>query len=58
MRILAISDVHYPRFAEAFKSAIPNHERPDLFLMAGDMVNRGDADGYVDRFGQSLEVFV
>ncbi len=48
MRILAISDVHYPRFAEAFTTAIKNHERPDLFLMAGDMVNRGEADGYID----------
>ncbi len=48
MRILAIADVHYPRFAEAFKTAIKHHELPDLFLMAGDMVNRGDADGYVD----------
>ena len=63
MKILAISDVHYPRFAEAFTSAIKNHERPDLFLMAGDMVNRGDADGYVeilniidDQFGDDMRI--
>ena len=48
MRILAISDVHYPRFAEEFRTAIKHHERPDLFLLAGDMVNRGDADGYTE----------
>ena len=63
MRILAISDVHYPRFAEDFKTAIKNHECPDLFLMAGDMINRGDADGYTDilnviedQFGTDLRI--
>ncbi len=41
MRILAVSDVHSPRFFAQFVGSLENCAAPDLFLMAGDMVNRG-----------------
>jgi len=47
MRILAIADVHSPRFHEEFKLELSMHSTPDLFLMAGDMVNRGNAEEIV-----------
>lgn len=41
MRILAVSDVHSPRFFGEFVGSLENCAAPDIFLMAGDMVNRG-----------------
>jgi len=46
MKILAVADVHYPRFEKKFRLALENHQPPDLLLLAGDMVNRGEADAY------------
>ncbi|MHA1577401.1 MAG: metallophosphoesterase family protein [Candidatus Thorarchaeota archaeon] len=63
MKILAVADVHYPRFQEKFRKAIQNHDSPDLFLMAGDMVNRGEAEAYPelvdviqDQFGTNFPI--
>ncbi|MGY5877144.1 MAG: metallophosphoesterase [Candidatus Thorarchaeota archaeon] len=42
MRILAIADVHCPRYLPAFVESLEEHSPPDLFLMAGDMINRGE----------------
>ncbi|MBD3407124.1 MAG: hypothetical protein GF411_13480 [Candidatus Lokiarchaeota archaeon] len=44
MRLLAVADVHSPRYIEEFTSELAKYRPPDLFLMAGDMVNRGKAD--------------
>jgi Icc-related predicted phosphoesterase len=46
VRILATADVHSPRFLDEFKGSLPSHEPPDVFLFAGDMINRGSAPEY------------
>ncbi|TFG11132.1 metallophosphoesterase [Candidatus Thorarchaeota archaeon] len=46
MKILAVGDIHYPRYAQEFKEALSTLERPDLFLLAGDMINRGAAEEF------------
>jgi Icc-related predicted phosphoesterase len=44
MKIAAVADVHSPRFLEELRAGLDEISTPDLFLMAGDMVNRGKAD--------------
>jgi len=46
VKILAVADVHCPRFLNEFKQSIAQQSPPDVFLFAGDMVNRGKADEY------------
>jgi Icc-related predicted phosphoesterase len=46
IRIAAVADVHSPRFINEFKAALSKCGRPDIFLFAGDMINRGKADEY------------
>lgn len=47
MIIAATSDVHSPRFYVEFVRAVDRlNVRPDLFLIAGDMVARGEAAEY------------
>ncbi len=46
MRILAVADVHSPTHYEAFALSLAGATKPDLLLMAGDMINRGDAEEY------------
>jgi Icc-related predicted phosphoesterase len=46
VRILATADVHSPRFLDEFKGSLSSHEPPDVFLFAGDMINRGSAPEY------------
>lgn len=47
MIIAATSDVHSPRYYEDFIKAVDAlNVKPDLFLMAGDMVNRGNIEEY------------
>lgn len=46
VRILAIADVHSPRFLNEFKGNLSAHKPPDVFLFAGDMINRGNAEEY------------
>lgn len=49
MLIAAIADVHAPQFFQAFKEsleALKQLQRPDLFLLAGDMVERGCWEWY------------
>jgi predicted MPP superfamily phosphohydrolase len=48
IRIAAIADVHSPRFLNDFNIALSKCEKPDLFLFAGDMVNRGNAREYIN----------
>ncbi len=47
VRIAAVADVHSPRFLNEFKTALSECEKPDLFLFAGDMVNRGTTNEYL-----------
>jgi Icc-related predicted phosphoesterase len=47
MKILAVADIHSPRFHEEFKAELSIHSKPDLFLMAGDIINRGIAEEIV-----------
>lgn len=47
MIIAAVSDIHSPKFYEPFVQALDNFTiKPDLFLMAGDMVHRGSIEDY------------
>lgn len=46
MRIAAVADVHSPRFFIEFTNSLTQCWKPDLFLLAGDIVNRGKADEY------------
>ncbi|MFX1559681.1 MAG: metallophosphoesterase [Promethearchaeota archaeon] len=46
VKIAAVSDVHSPRFLNEFKVALQKCEPPDVFLFAGDMINRGKVDEY------------
>jgi Icc-related predicted phosphoesterase len=48
MRIAATADVHSPRYLNEFKSALLSCKKPDLFLFAGDMINRGKSDEYLN----------
>ena len=41
MRIAAVADVHSPRYLTEFINALSECSRPDLFLLAGDMVSYG-----------------
>jgi Icc-related predicted phosphoesterase len=51
MIIAATSDVHMPRNYEAFVLALQKLTvRPDLFLLAGDMVHRGELQEYDKLF--------
>ena len=52
MRILAVADVHSPRFLDEFTASLDAQSAPDLFLMAGDMISRGAAK----EFSQILDV--
>jgi Icc-related predicted phosphoesterase len=48
VRILAVADVHSPRYLNEFAQALAQHEQPDVFLLAGDMINRGKAEEYTN----------
>jgi Icc-related predicted phosphoesterase len=63
VKIAAVADVHSPRFLNEFKIALSVCERPDLFLFAGDMINRGKADKYINvldtlesQFGSDIPI--
>src|SRR5438445_8295704 len=47
MIIAATSDLHFPKFFDGFIAALDRlAAKPDLFLLAGDMVHRGDEAEY------------
>jgi len=48
VKILAVADVHSPRYLDEFAKALAQHEQPDVFLLAGDMINRGNAEEYTN----------
>ena len=50
MKIACISDLHCPQYFEDFIRAMDNfREKPDLFLIAGDIINRGRIEEF-DKF--------
>lgn len=44
--MLAVADVHCPRFLLEFKQSLTQFSAPDVFFFAGDMINRGKATEY------------
>jgi predicted phosphohydrolase len=46
MRIAAVGDIHCPRFFPIFEKSLQEIKKPDVFLFAGDIVNRGKANEY------------
>jgi Icc-related predicted phosphoesterase len=46
LRLLAVADVHSPKYLSEFKSALSEVEAPDAFLFAGDMIFRGQVTEY------------
>jgi len=63
VRILATGDVHSPRYLHGFVESLKDKQRPDLFLLAGDMISRGRTEEYVrvldaidNAFGEDLPV--
>jgi len=47
-KIAAVADVHSPKFLDEFQFALSKCTQPDLFLLAGDMINRGKVDEYTN----------
>ncbi len=45
--MLAVADVHCPRFLPEFKQSLTQFGAPDVFFFAGDMINRGNASEYI-----------
>jgi Icc-related predicted phosphoesterase len=63
VRIAAIADIHSPRYLSEFRSALEDCRDPDIFLLAGDMIDSGRADEYGhisdairSQFGELLPV--
>lgn len=63
VRIAAVADIHSPRYLPEFQNVLSRCERPDLFLLAGDIVNRGVLQEYPKvldlihtRFGSDLPI--
>ncbi len=46
MRIGAVADVHSPKFLNEFTHSLKQCRKLDLFLLAGDIINRGAANEY------------
>lgn len=46
MRIAAVADIHSPRYIKEFTTSLRLCQTPDIFLFAGDIVNRGMVEEY------------
>jgi Icc-related predicted phosphoesterase len=46
VKMLAVADVHCPRYLTEFKQSLTQVSAPDVFFFAGDMINRGNAQEY------------
>lgn len=46
MRIAAIADIHSPIYLELFWKSLQKIKKPDMFLLAGDICNRGLKNQY------------
>lgn len=47
VKMLAVADVHCPRFLPEFRQSLAQLSAPDVFFFAGDMINRGNVPEYV-----------
>ncbi len=47
MQIIAVADVHSPRFMDGFVRSLRAQSPPDLFLVAGDMIDHGSAEEFL-----------
>ncbi len=63
MRIAAVADVHSPRYLTEFKDSLGTCTSPDVFLLAGDMIEAGRFYEYqriveviTDRLGDELPI--
>ncbi|MHA1908543.1 MAG: metallophosphoesterase family protein [Candidatus Thorarchaeota archaeon] len=63
VRVAAIADVHSPRYLHEFEEALSRCKEPDLFLLAGDMINFGKLEEYrniasaiTNQFGNRLPI--
>jgi Icc-related predicted phosphoesterase len=60
--IAAVADVHSPRFFVEFVTSLGQCPKPDLFLLAGDIVNRGTVEEYpivvdaIERFYEDVPI--
>jgi len=61
--VAAVSDVHSPRYLDEFRTSISTCRRPDVFLLAGDMIESGSvheykkvADAVNSRFGDDTPI--
>jgi Icc-related predicted phosphoesterase len=47
MIIAAVADIHSPQYYDQFMTSVENMKvTPDLFVIAGDMINRGDVEEF------------
>jgi Icc-related predicted phosphoesterase len=46
VRILAVSDIHSPKYLEEFSRSLSGLEKPDVFLLAGDIIHFGKTSEY------------
>lgn len=63
MRIAAVADIHCPRYFTEFVTGLEAIKRPDLFLLAGDMIEVGRVHEYQqiaeainDHFGSQIPI--
>jgi Calcineurin-like phosphoesterase. len=54
--VLAVSDVHAPRYLESFVDRL-SHCHADIILLAGDMVDKGNPTAFWEVFKHLREVF-
>jgi len=46
LQVAAVADVHSPRYLDEFRRSISDCHRPDLFLLAGDLIDSGKVHEY------------
>ena len=46
MRLAAVADIHCPRYLSEFTAELKRIEKPDVFLLAGDMIEAGRVHEY------------
>ncbi|MFX0107370.1 MAG: metallophosphoesterase [Candidatus Hodarchaeota archaeon] len=46
LRVAAVADVHSPKYLKEFKISLSGISKPDVFILAGDMINFGKVTEY------------
>jgi Icc-related predicted phosphoesterase len=64
LKILAVADVHSPKYLDEFTKNLENTQTPDLILFGGDMINFGKEEEYrrilnaiSSRFGVRIPIY-